>query len=175
MGAAGAGRLHKDYPYAFEALKGIREWDDPLNENYMLSLTSFCERDVRNKGFHIFRQQIEEAAALAAPKEMVNAMKTFWEEATEKGIIKGKIEGKIENELGNIAQLLSYKFGDDTNAVLRKIGAITDLSLLDSIYGLSIRAEDLERVERTVDQILADNPNATRPLEEVLKEREKDQ
>ncbi|MBQ9874817.1 MAG: hypothetical protein IJM30_10165 [Thermoguttaceae bacterium] len=102
---------------------------------------------------------------------MKTLLQELKDEGFEQGIEQGIVKGELRKQLDAIAKLLSYKYGDETGAALRKIGSITNVDLLESIYDLSLRSEGLEQIERYVDEILATNPNATRPLEEILKER----
>ena len=106
-------------------------------------------------------------------------MKTLLEEYSEEraiksrreGELKGKLEGKLEERIDVISEELEERYGSESNVLLRKIKNVTDLNVLKSIYRLVARSEILEQIERGVDEILAANPGATRPFEEVLRER----
>ncbi|MBQ9875307.1 MAG: hypothetical protein IJM30_12700 [Thermoguttaceae bacterium] len=179
MGASGAGTLRRDFALAFEQLKELREWDDPFNRQYSRSLATFCKQDLQNKGFALSWEELDDAMARAVPDIVRKEMKTLLEEYSEEraiksrreGELKGKLEGKLEERIDVISEELEERYGSESNVLLRKIKNVTDLNVLKSIYRLVARSEILEQIERGVDEILAANPGATRPFEEVLRER----
>ncbi|MBQ9874214.1 MAG: hypothetical protein IJM30_07100 [Thermoguttaceae bacterium] len=167
MGAAGSGELQNDIGLPFDPLRRVDDWDDPVYRDYSEALVVYIERETRERGCPVSWDRLNEAAKRGIPRKVRSEMKKLFDLGVERGELRGERRGERKGSLNaafdSVQEFLTMRYGSESDALLQKIKKVKDLSVLKAIRRLSFGSDVLEQIERGVDQILEENPNATRP------------